>query len=77
MESFNQIYERTHSHTYLKDIMDALGITIEELSERTEISMSELKMLANDIEKMRYVDATKLYILATALRCSMDELIEF
>ena len=39
--------------------------------------MSELKMLANDIEKMRYVDATKLYILATALRCSMDELIEF
>ena len=77
VESFNQIYERTHSHTYLKDIMDALGITIEELSERTEISMSELKMLANDIEKMRYVDATKLYILATALRCSMDELIEF
>ncbi len=77
VDSFNQIYERKHSHTYLKEMIDTLGITIEELSERTEISMSELKMLANDIEKMRYVDATKLYILATALRCSMDELIEF
>lgn len=32
-------------------MIDTLGITIEELSERTEISMSELKMLANDIEK--------------------------
>ncbi|MDD3360915.1 MAG: helix-turn-helix transcriptional regulator [Hespellia sp.] len=72
----NRIFQKRHTETYLKQKMENLKVSAEELSRQTEVPEELILALMQDFSEIKKVDALTLYKISRVLQCDMEDIME-
>lgn len=76
VDTVNQIYAKKHTRSYLQQIRETCGLSIEESADETGIETGILERMEQDFTKINEANAVVLFRLSQVLGCGMEDLLE-
>lgn len=77
VDTMNRLYQRRHTKTYLRQRMEIVRISREELSAQAGIPCETIRELEEDDSKIASIHAQSLFQISKVLGCTMEDLMEY